>query len=101
MSNEIIEMEPKAQQSSTINLADGKAPKPMMSAADFTGMTQSTTALIEAVVQTNLRAMQELLHAKNPNAVLELQQRFVREYMAVLMHGTMTLVNAMASAAAD
>ena len=66
-----------------------------------TNLAESTAALIEAVVQTDLRATQELLCAENPKAVLELQQRFVREYMAVLMQGTMTLVKAIESAAAD
>jgi hypothetical protein len=61
---------------------------------EFTGMGKSTTALIKAVVQTNLRAMQELLRAENPKAMLELQQRFAYEYMAVLIRGTMALVDA-------
>jgi hypothetical protein len=63
-------------------------------------MGKSTTALIAAVVQTNLRAMQELLRAENPKAVLELQQRFACEYMAILMRGTAALVDAIESAAA-
>ena len=73
----------------------------MMSSEDFTGMMKSTAALVEAVVQTNLRAAQELLRAENRKAVLELQRRFVREYTAVLMQGTMTLVGAIELAASD
>jgi hypothetical protein len=46
-------------------------------------------------VQTNLRAAQGLLRVDNPEAFVELQQRFVREYMAALMQGTMALVSAM------
>jgi hypothetical protein len=61
---------------------------------EFAGMGKSTTALIDAVVQTNLRAMQELLRAENPQDLLKLQQRFACDYMAVLMRGTMALVDA-------
>jgi hypothetical protein len=63
-------------------------------------MGKSTTALIEAVVQTNLQAMQEMLRAENPKAMLELQQRFACDYMAVLMRGTMALVDAIETTAA-
>jgi hypothetical protein len=101
MSDTITEIMPEAQRPATTPLAEWEAVSPMMSPVDFTGMGKSTTALIEAVVQTNLRAMQELLRAENPKAVLELQRQFVREYMSVLMQGTMTLVNTIESAAAD
>jgi hypothetical protein len=66
-----------------------------MSPLDFTDMGRSITTLIDGVVQTNLRAAQELLRVDNPEAFMELQQRFVREYMATLMQGTMALVSAM------
>jgi hypothetical protein len=66
-----------------------------MSPLDFTDMGRSITTLIDGVVQTNLRAAQELLRVDNPEAFMELQQRFVREYMAALMQGTMALVSAM------
>jgi hypothetical protein len=55
---------------------------------------QGMTGLVEGLVQTNLRATQELFHLANPTTVVELQQRFVREYMDVLMQGTATLVRA-------
>jgi hypothetical protein len=100
MSDKVAEMMPEAQRPATTPFAEGKAVSPMMSSMDFTGMGKSTTALIEAVVQTNLRAMQERLRAENPKAVLELQQRFACEYTAVLMQGTMALVDAIELAAA-
>ena len=62
-----------------------------MSPLDFTDMGRSITTLIDGVVQTNLQAAQELLRVDNPEAFMELQQRFVREYMAALM----ALVSAM------
>ena len=55
---------------------------------------QAVAGLVEGVVQTNLRATQELLRLSNPAAVVELQQRFVREYLDTLMAGTATLVRA-------
>ena len=76
MSDNVVEMRPKAQGPATTPLAEGKAVSPIMSSMEFPSMGKSTTALIAAVVQTNLRAMQELLRAENPKAVLELQQRF-------------------------
>ncbi len=57
-------------------------------------MRQGMAGLIEAVVQTNLRATQELFRLTNPTAIIDLQQRFVRDYMDTLMQGTATLVRA-------
>ena len=57
-------------------------------------MQQGIAGLIEGVVQTNLRATQELFRLTNPTAIIELQQRFVREYLDTLAQGTATLVRA-------
>jgi hypothetical protein len=57
-------------------------------------LQQSVTGLVEGVVRTNLRATQELFQLANPSALVELQQRFVREYLDALMQGTATLVRA-------
>jgi hypothetical protein len=57
-------------------------------------MRQSMAGLVEGFVQTNLRATQELFRLTNPAAMIELQQRFVREYMDAMMQGTATLVRA-------
>ena len=57
-------------------------------------MQQGVAFLVEGVVQTNLRATQELLRLTDPGAVIELQQRFMREYVGALMQGTATLVHA-------
>jgi hypothetical protein len=64
---------------------------------DIADMGGSITNLIECVVLANLRAAQQLLRVKNQEEFLELQQRFVREYMATLMQGTMALVKAIQS----
>jgi len=57
-------------------------------------LQQSVTGLVEGVVRTNLRAAQEMFQLANPGAFVELQQRFLREYMDALMQGTATLVRA-------
>jgi hypothetical protein len=101
MSNNVIEMTPKIQRTATTPLVEGKAVSPMVLPMEFIGMGKSTTALIAAVVQTNLRAVQELLRAENPKAMLELQRRFAHEYAAFLIQGTTALVDAIKSAAAD
>jgi hypothetical protein len=57
-------------------------------------LQQSVTGLVEGVVRTNLRATQELFQLANPGALVELQQRFVREYLDTLMQGTALFVRA-------
>src|SRR3569623_1995914 len=57
-------------------------------------MQQGVAGLVEGVVQTNLRATQELLRLTDPGAVIELQQRFMRDYLDALIQGTATLVQA-------
>jgi hypothetical protein len=58
-------------------------------------MRQGMAGLVEGVVQTNLRATQELFRLANPVAVVELQQRFAREYMDTVMQNTVTLLRAL------
>jgi hypothetical protein len=55
---------------------------------------QGVTGLFEGVVQTNLRAAQELFRLANPAPVVELQQRFAREYTDTLLQNSATLVRA-------
>ena len=57
-------------------------------------LQQGMAGLIEGVVQTNLRATQELFRLTNPTAIIELQQRFAREYLDTVMQNTVTLVRA-------
>jgi hypothetical protein len=58
------------------------------------GVEHKMAALIEGVVQTNLRAAQEMLGVTTPSGFAELQQRFIRDYMEALINGTFTLVQA-------
>ncbi len=55
---------------------------------------QGMTGLVEGVVQTNLRAAQELFRLANPAPFVELQQRFAREYTDTLLRNSATLVRA-------
>jgi hypothetical protein len=58
-------------------------------------LRQGVTGLVEGVVQTNLRAAQELFRLANPAPFVELQQRFAREYTDTLVRNSATLVRAM------
>src|SRR5918997_1163227 len=57
-------------------------------------LQQGVTGLVEGVVRTNLRAAQELFRLANPAPVVELQQRFAREYTDALLQNSATLVRA-------
>ena len=57
-------------------------------------LQQGVTGLVEGVVQTNLRAAQELFRLANPAPVVELQQRFAREYTDTLLRNGATLARA-------
>jgi hypothetical protein len=57
-------------------------------------LQQGMAGLVEGVVQTNLRAAQELFRLANPAPIMELQQRFVREYTDTLLRNSATLVRA-------
>src|SRR5918995_1141539 len=57
-------------------------------------LQQGVTGLVEGVVQTNLRAAQELFRLANPAPIVELQQRFAREYTDALVRNSVTLVRA-------
>ena len=58
-------------------------------------LQQGVTGLVEGVVQTNLRAAQELFRLANPAPFVELQQRFAREYTDTLLQNSATLARAM------
>ena len=58
-------------------------------------MQQGMAGLVEGVVQTNLRAAQELFRLANPAPLVELQQRFAREYTDTMLRNGATLIRAM------
>jgi hypothetical protein len=58
-------------------------------------LQQGVTGLVEGAVQTNLRAAQELFRLASPAPLVELQQRFAREYTDILLRNSATLVRAM------
>ncbi len=57
-------------------------------------LQQALAGLVQGVVQTNLRATQELFRLANPSGVIELQQRFAREYLGALIEGGTTILQA-------
>jgi hypothetical protein len=57
-------------------------------------LQQGVAGLVEGVVRTNLRAAQELFRLANPAPVVELQQRFAREYTDTLLRNSAVLVRA-------
>ena len=57
-------------------------------------LQQGVTGLFEGVVQTNLRVAQEVFRLANPAPLVELQQRFAREYTDTLLRNSATLVRA-------
>src|SRR5829696_837666 len=57
-------------------------------------LQQGMVGLFEGVAQTNLRVAQELFRLANPAPIVELQQRFVREYTDTLVQNSATLVRA-------
>ena len=58
-------------------------------------LQQGVAGLVEGVVQTNLRAAQELFRLANPTPLVELQQRFAREYTDALVRNGATMARAM------
>ncbi len=57
-------------------------------------MQHGVAGLVEGVVQANLRVTKELFRFSNPAAVVEMQQRFAREYMDTLLKGTTAMLRA-------
>jgi len=57
-------------------------------------LQQGVAGLVEGVVQTNLRAAQELFRLANPAPFVELQQRFAREYTDTVLRNSAVLVRA-------
>ena len=57
-------------------------------------LQQGVAGLIEGIVRTNLQATQELFRLANPSAYVELQSRFVRQYLDTLFENSVALVRA-------
>ncbi len=57
-------------------------------------LQQGVAGLFEGVVQTNLRVAQELFRLTNLAPMVELQQRFAREYTDALLQNSAVLVRA-------
>jgi CBS domain-containing protein len=51
-------------------------------------MQHAMTGMLNRIVQVNLQASQEVFRAANPGAIIELQQRFARQYLNGLIEGS-------------
>jgi hypothetical protein len=65
----------------------------MMLPMDFADVGSNMAALFHGVMQTTLRTILEYSRAESPQALVALQHRFAREYLAALQQGVMTLVS--------
>jgi hypothetical protein len=89
VSREVAEAAPgaaeKAHRLTAPANADGRGPRDPQ---------QGVTGLFGGVVQANLRVAQELFRLSNPAPIIELQQRFARDYTDALLRNSATLVRA-------
>jgi hypothetical protein len=68
----------------------------------FAGMAQGgaqdlqgfLNGLVEGVIRTNLRLAQEIFLVESPRAFVELQQRFVYDYLEAFQQGVSALIRA-------
>jgi CBS domain-containing protein len=67
---------------------------PNVASGGVQDLQQSVAGLVEGVVRANLKATQELFRLADPNAFVDLQRRFAREYLDVLMSGSAAFVRA-------
>ncbi len=72
---------------------------PRMADDSVEDMRHGMERLVSGVIETNLRSAQELLRLGNPNQLLLLQQRFMRDYLDTLVEGSAALVRSVRRAA--
>jgi hypothetical protein len=66
---------------------------PHLAAGNLGNLQQSLADLVGGVIQTNLRTSQEMLSVTSHNEFVELQQRFIHDYLATLLRGSLELVD--------
>jgi hypothetical protein len=57
-------------------------------------LNDSVTGWVEGIVRTNLRATEELFRLTNPVALVEVQNRVVRDYVSLVMESSAAIVRA-------
>ena len=57
-------------------------------------MQDGVAGLVNGVVQSNMRATQEVLRMADPTAMFDLQRRFAREYIDTMLRGTSAFMRA-------
>ena len=72
---------------------------PSVASGGLQQISANFSTAVERVVQTNLRATQELFRMAGPTAMAELQQRFIRDYLDALLQGSTAIVRAVRQSA--
>ena len=72
---------------------------PSLASGSLQEISANITTVVERVVQTNLRATQELFRMAGPTAMAELQQRFIRDYLDALLEGSTAIARAVRQSA--
>jgi CBS domain-containing protein len=83
----------QTMQESTSTLRDFVLP-PATATEGLRDLQEGMASLVNGVVQSNVRASQELLRLSDPSAVFDLQRRFLRDYLDTLMQGTAAVIRA-------
>jgi CBS domain-containing protein len=74
---------------------------PRVATSGVQDLRDSMADLVGGVMQSNLRATQELFRLADPLAIVDLQRRFIRDYLDALMHGTNGLIHAVRRSAEE
>jgi CBS domain-containing protein len=83
----------QTMQENTSNLRNFVLP-PATATDALRDLQEGMAGLVNGVVQSNVRASQELLRLSDPSPVFDLQRRFLREYLDTLMQGTAAVIRA-------
>jgi hypothetical protein len=67
---------------------------PLAVTGNLRELQDSVAGLMDGVVKSNLRATQELFRLADPSAVVDLQHRFIKDYLDALMQGMAGVIHA-------
>ena len=70
-----------------------------MAGGNIEELQQSMMGLVQGVIQTNLKAAEEMFRAADPSTMFQIQQRFVHDYLDALMQGSAAVVRSVRTAA--
>ncbi len=82
----------RTMEQGTVNLHEAML-QPADTAETLRDLQDAMTAMINGVMQSNLRLTLALLHMDGPSAMLEAQHRFIQDYGDALLHGGSTFIH--------